>query len=150
MPAPVASGWSQSPGGPCTHWKSAALSRRTWKPDLGRPDPDRRGCAETRYSPGLAPRDQRKAAITLPWRRTAPDAFAPTAAAVRRQRPRIEVGDGDVVAGIIGDDQAPIAAVAPVGYSSSGVSSVPYGPDRVGRRPSGLLRRRCRSERRSP
>ena len=58
-------------------------------------------------SPGLAPRDQRKAAITLPWRRTAPDAFAPTAAAVRRHRPRIEVGDGDVVARIIGDDQAP-------------------------------------------
>src|SRR5215472_2590173 len=34
MPAPVASGWSESPGGPCTHWKSAALSRRTWKGDL--------------------------------------------------------------------------------------------------------------------
>src|SRR5215470_1073951 len=81
--------------------------------------------------PALRP-DQRKAAIILPWRRTAPNAFATTAAAVRRQRPRIEVGDGDVVAGIIGDDQAPIAAVAPVGYSSSGVCSVPYGPDRVG------------------
>src|SRR6516164_8034914 len=99
MPAPVASGWSQSPGGPCTHWKSAALSRRTWKPDLGRPDPDRRGCAETGYSPGLAPRGQRKAAIILPWRRTAPDAFAPTAAAVRRQRPRIEAGDGTLLLG---------------------------------------------------
>src|SRR5215467_10115710 len=24
----------RSPGGPCTHWKSAALSRRTWKADL--------------------------------------------------------------------------------------------------------------------
>src|SRR5205823_5575777 len=24
----------RSPGGPCTHWKSAALSRRTWKGDL--------------------------------------------------------------------------------------------------------------------
>src|SRR5271168_4549150 len=24
----------RSPGGPCTHWKSAALSRRTWKPDI--------------------------------------------------------------------------------------------------------------------
>jgi NAD(P)-dependent dehydrogenase (short-subunit alcohol dehydrogenase family) len=34
MPAPVASGWSESPGGACTHWKSAALSRRTWIPDL--------------------------------------------------------------------------------------------------------------------
>src|SRR5689334_1960591 len=22
MPAPVASGWSESPGGPCTHWKA--------------------------------------------------------------------------------------------------------------------------------
>ena len=32
MPAPVASGWSELPGGPCTHWKSAALSRRTPKP----------------------------------------------------------------------------------------------------------------------
>src|SRR3984893_6617078 len=31
MPAPVASGWSESPGGACTHWKSAALSRRTWE-----------------------------------------------------------------------------------------------------------------------
>jgi hypothetical protein len=34
MPAPVASGWSESPGGACTHWKSAALSRRTWKSDI--------------------------------------------------------------------------------------------------------------------
>ena len=51
---------------------------------------------------------------------------------IRRRRPRIEVGDGDVVAGIIRDDLAPKAAVAPVGYSSSGVCSVPYGPDRVG------------------
>src|SRR5215467_14377879 len=58
-------------------------------------------------------------------------AFAPTAAAVWRRRPRIEVGDGDVVAGIIRDDLAPKAAVTPVGYSSSGVCSVPYGPDRV-------------------
>src|SRR5262249_51989615 len=24
----------RSPGGPCTHWKSAALSRRTWNADL--------------------------------------------------------------------------------------------------------------------
>jgi hypothetical protein len=24
----------RSPGGACTHWKSAALSRRTWKPDI--------------------------------------------------------------------------------------------------------------------
>ena len=30
MPAPAASGWSGSPGGACTRWKSAALSRRTW------------------------------------------------------------------------------------------------------------------------
>jgi hypothetical protein len=27
--SPVASGWSESPGGACTHWESAALSRRT-------------------------------------------------------------------------------------------------------------------------
>ena len=26
----------RSPGGPCTHWKSAALSRRTWKLDLSK------------------------------------------------------------------------------------------------------------------
>jgi hypothetical protein len=34
MSAPVASGWNESPGGACTHWKSAALSRRTWRADL--------------------------------------------------------------------------------------------------------------------
>src|ERR1700756_4798484 len=34
MPAPVASGWSESPGGACTRWKSAALSRRTWNADI--------------------------------------------------------------------------------------------------------------------
>ena len=27
--APVASGWSRLPGGTCTHWESAALTRRT-------------------------------------------------------------------------------------------------------------------------
>ena len=32
MPAPVASSGSESPGGPCTHWNSAALSRRTLNP----------------------------------------------------------------------------------------------------------------------
>src|SRR6516162_5556240 len=44
MPAPVASGWSQSPGGPCTHWKSAALSRRTWIAGLRRCLCRRPGC----------------------------------------------------------------------------------------------------------
>ncbi len=29
--APVASGWSRLPGGTCTHWESAALTRRTPK-----------------------------------------------------------------------------------------------------------------------
>src|ERR1700724_3353703 len=29
----------RSPGGACTHWKSAALSRRTWKGDLRRHRP---------------------------------------------------------------------------------------------------------------
>jgi hypothetical protein len=29
MTAPVASGWSISPGGAFTHWKSAAFARRT-------------------------------------------------------------------------------------------------------------------------
>src|SRR5215468_116763 len=28
----------RSPGGRCTHWKSAALSRRTWKPDIRQQD----------------------------------------------------------------------------------------------------------------
>ena len=32
--APVASGWSISPGGACTHWKSAAFARRTPRRDL--------------------------------------------------------------------------------------------------------------------
>jgi hypothetical protein len=34
MTAPVASGWSNLPGGACTHWKSAAFSRRTCIADL--------------------------------------------------------------------------------------------------------------------
>ena len=84
---------------PCRRDQGTVQAGRRTKPDLGRPDPDRRGCAETGYSPGLAPRGQRKAAIILPWRRTAPDAFAPTAAAVRRQRPRIEAGDGTLLLG---------------------------------------------------
>src|ERR1700731_269881 len=28
----------RSPGGPCTHWKSAAFSRRTWSPALETPN----------------------------------------------------------------------------------------------------------------
>ena len=35
MTAPVASGWSISPGGAFTHWKSAALARRTPNAALG-------------------------------------------------------------------------------------------------------------------
>jgi hypothetical protein len=34
MPAPVASGWSGWPGGACTRWKCAALSRRTGIADV--------------------------------------------------------------------------------------------------------------------
>ena len=34
MTAPVASGWSGWPGGACTHWKCAALSRRTRTADV--------------------------------------------------------------------------------------------------------------------
>uniref|UniRef100_Q47I86 Uncharacterized protein n=1 Tax=Dechloromonas aromatica (strain RCB) TaxID=159087 RepID=Q47I86_DECAR len=34
MTAPVASGWSISPGGAFTHWKSAAFARRTPVADL--------------------------------------------------------------------------------------------------------------------
>src|SRR6202171_5592720 len=30
----------RSPGGACTHWKSAALSRRTWKAAIGMEPPD--------------------------------------------------------------------------------------------------------------
>src|SRR5262245_63545683 len=37
----------RSPGGPCTHWKSAALSRRTWIPDLGRKARQWRVCGES-------------------------------------------------------------------------------------------------------
>src|SRR6516165_3469321 len=110
MTAPIASGWSESPGGACTHWKA----------------PPCHGAPPTRSLPRACRRD------SVTRRRHRLIAFAPTAAAVRRRRPRIEVGNGDVVAGIIRDDLAPKAAVAPVGYSSSGVCSVPYGPDRVG------------------
>src|SRR6516165_8935258 len=42
MPAPIASGWSESPGGPRTHWKSAALSRRTPLTAVGL-EPSKRG-----------------------------------------------------------------------------------------------------------
>src|SRR6516162_11460052 len=35
----------RSPGGPCTHWKSAALSRRTWIADLRRGPLGRQVCA---------------------------------------------------------------------------------------------------------
>src|SRR5215469_13702377 len=41
----------RSPGGPCTHWKSAALSRRTWKPVLRRHVSGRPGCANSCLSP---------------------------------------------------------------------------------------------------
>jgi hypothetical protein len=34
MTAPVASGLERSPGGPRTHWKSAAFSRRTQIADV--------------------------------------------------------------------------------------------------------------------
>jgi hypothetical protein len=40
----------RSPGGACTHWKSAALSRRTWKADLRRHARRRRGCADSGHS----------------------------------------------------------------------------------------------------
>jgi hypothetical protein len=29
MTAPIASGWSELPGGICTHWENAAFARRT-------------------------------------------------------------------------------------------------------------------------
>ena len=35
MTAPVASGWSDWPGGAFTHWKSAAFARRTSKAEIG-------------------------------------------------------------------------------------------------------------------
>src|ERR1700682_4192948 len=38
------------PGGACTHWKSAVLSRRTWIADLRRDRSQRRGCAECGHS----------------------------------------------------------------------------------------------------
>src|SRR6516162_4031595 len=36
----------RSPGGACTRWKSAALSRRTWIPDLRRDPLGRQGCSD--------------------------------------------------------------------------------------------------------
>ena len=43
----------RSPGGPCTHWKCAALSRRTWIPDLpgGLISPPRRHSSRTMVQP---------------------------------------------------------------------------------------------------
>ena len=58
MPAPVASGGSEAPGGPCTHWKSAALSRRTWKTDL-------RGGAKIKQTVWKRPVAVRPAAISI-------------------------------------------------------------------------------------
>src|SRR5712664_4211187 len=40
----------RSPGGACTHWKSAALSRRTWIPVLRRHARQWQGCAESSRS----------------------------------------------------------------------------------------------------
>src|SRR5215469_8226881 len=37
----------RSPGGPCTHWKSAAFSRRTWIADLRWGPLGRQGCVAT-------------------------------------------------------------------------------------------------------
>src|SRR6516225_706964 len=74
MTAPIASGWSESPGGACTHWKA----------------PPCHGAPPTRSLPRACRRD------SVTRRRHRLIAFAPTAAAVRRRRPRIEVGDGDV------------------------------------------------------
>src|SRR5580704_11220787 len=37
MPAPVASGWSESPGGPCTHWKAPPCHGAP--PERPRPSP---------------------------------------------------------------------------------------------------------------
>ena len=64
MPAPVASGGSGSPGGACTRWKRAALSRRTWIPDL----------TYVRRRPVTAPVPGRSAARAraLPSRRKSP------------------------------------------------------------------------------
>src|SRR5215831_6280581 len=47
MTAPIASGGSESPGGAYTHWKSAALSRRTWIPDPRRGPLRGQGCAQS-------------------------------------------------------------------------------------------------------
>src|SRR6267142_767525 len=40
----------RSPGGACTHWKSAALSRGTWIPVLRRHTRQQRGCADSAHS----------------------------------------------------------------------------------------------------
>src|SRR5262245_26714933 len=45
----------RSPGGPCTHWKSAALSRRTWKTVLRLDTSGWRVCAESSPSGASQP-----------------------------------------------------------------------------------------------
>src|SRR6516162_8229839 len=45
----------RSPGGPCTHWKNAALSRRTWKPDIRSPAIDWPTCAIQQISARACP-----------------------------------------------------------------------------------------------
>jgi hypothetical protein len=44
----------RSPGGACTRWKSAALSRRTWKAVTRTGLSGRQGCADSRRSPAHA------------------------------------------------------------------------------------------------
>src|SRR5260370_23656114 len=42
----------RSPGGACTHWKSAALSRRTWKSGLNQGPKTGHAAGTTRATPG--------------------------------------------------------------------------------------------------
>src|ERR1700724_2856531 len=50
----------RSPGGACTHWKSAALSRRTWILDLHRPSNPR----HRDHYPRILPRKRDRTAMT--------------------------------------------------------------------------------------
>ena len=65
----------RSPGGPCTHWKSAALSRRTWKPVLRQHASGRPSCADwfpcrVRSQPAQTPRSLVPRHTRGAWRST--------------------------------------------------------------------------------
>src|SRR5215813_10770859 len=64
MTAPIASGWSESPGGPCTHWKAPPFhGARRQRPLRSA----RSNGGSTRSSaPHLGVRDRRASSLVLP------------------------------------------------------------------------------------